>query len=61
MQWSLKQKGEELEQMEATFQTLIIMECACNDELLEARKELIHVSISFCMKIDIYFSGGYFW
>lgn len=60
MQWSLKQKEEDLEQMEATIQSLIVKERASNDELQGVREELINVSISLCVN-HIYCSGGYFW
>lgn len=33
MQWSLNQKGEDFEQMEATIQSLIVKQRAINDEL----------------------------
>lgn len=39
----LKDKEEDLEQMEALNQALIVKERQSNDELQEARKELINV------------------
>lgn len=42
----LREKEEEREHAEALTQTLIIKEHKSNDELQEARKELINVSIS---------------
>ena len=36
-QWSLKQKEEDLEQMEATIQSLIVKERASNDEARGSR------------------------
>lgn len=42
----LKEKEEELESMEALQQALVIKERKSNDELQEARKELISVSVS---------------
>lgn len=42
---NLKEKEEELEDLEALNQTLIIQERKSNDELVEARKELIAVSL----------------
>ena len=41
----LKEKEEELDDLEALTQTLIIKERKCNDELQEARKEMITVSL----------------
>lgn len=41
----LKEKEEELEDLEALTQTLVVKERKCNDELQDARKELITVSI----------------
>lgn len=44
IQKELKEKEEELEDLEALNQALIIKERLTNDELVEARKELISVS-----------------
>lgn len=41
----LKEKEEELEDLEALTQTLVVKERKCNDELQDARKELIAVSV----------------
>ena len=59
-QWSLKQKEDDLEHMEAIIHSLIVKERASNDELQVVRAELINVSISLCVNY-IYCSGGYFW
>ena len=48
-QWYLKQKGEDLEQMEAKIQNLTVKLRAINDELQVVQEELINVSISMCM------------
>lgn len=40
----LKVKEGEYEDLEALNQALIMMECKSNDELQEARKELVNVS-----------------
>lgn len=47
----LREKEDELEDLEALNQTLIVKERKSNDELQEARKELINVSFFF----NIYF------
>ena len=47
---SLREKEGELNDLEALNQTLIVRERKSNDELQEARKELINVS-SFCFSI----------
>lgn len=44
---NLKEKEEELDNLEAMNQTLIIKERKTNDELQEARKELIAVCVPF--------------
>lgn len=44
---SLKEKEEDLEDLEDLSQALIIKERKSNDELQEARKELVNVSRSF--------------
>ena len=49
MQWYLKQKGEDLEQMEATIQNLTVKLRTIKDELQVVQEELINVSISMCM------------
>jgi hypothetical protein len=41
----LKEKEEELKDMQDLQQTLIVTECKTNDELQDARKELISVRI----------------
>lgn len=43
---TLKDKEEELENEEALHQALVVKERKCNDELQEARKELINVCTS---------------
>lgn len=43
----LREKEGDLEDVEALNQTLIVRERKSNDELQEARKELINVSISY--------------
>lgn len=48
----LKEKEEELESMEALQQALVIKERKSNDELQEARKELISVSV--CLSTLMY-------
>ena len=48
MKQELDEKVDELEGLEDLNQTLIIKERQSNDELQEARKELIQVCISFC-------------
>ena len=48
----LKEKEEELEHMEALQQALVIKERKSNDELQEARKELISVSV--CLSTLMY-------
>lgn len=44
IQKELREKEGEYDDLEALNQTLIIKERKCNDELQEARKELISVS-----------------
>ena len=44
---TLKEKEEDLEDVEALHQALVVKERKCNDELQEARKELINVCTSF--------------
>ena len=46
----LMEKEEELEDLEQLTQALIVKERKCNDELQEARKELINVSCFFSPK-----------
>lgn len=61
---NLKQKKEELEYFDALNQTLIVKERKCNDELQEARKELITVNkhlllpffLTFVCKTIIWFN-----
>lgn len=50
----LREKEGELEDLEALNQTLIVKERKSNDELQEARKELISVSVSFVSVITYY-------
>lgn len=47
IQEELKDKEEDLEDLELTNQALIVKERKNNDELQEARKELINVSLSY--------------
>lgn len=46
-QKALQQKEEELEDVEALNQALVVQERKTNDELQEARKELVNVSNLF--------------
>lgn len=50
----LREKIQSLEDVEALYQTLIIKQRKSNDELQDARKELINVSIFF----QIHLKGG---
>lgn len=50
----LREKEGEYEDLDALNQTLIIKERKCNDELQEARKELISVSFVFLILITSY-------
>ena len=45
IQKELEEKEEELDGLEDLNQTLIVQERKCNDELQDARKELIKVSL----------------
>ena len=47
LQNDLVEKEVLIEELEALNQTLIVKGCKMNDELQEARKELIHVSVFF--------------
>ena len=49
----LREKEGELEDLEALNQTLIVKERKSNDELQEARKELISVSIYLSLLLHI--------
>lgn len=51
----LREKEGELEDLEALNQALIVKERKSNDELQEARKELISVSIYFFLFNTYYF------
>ena len=53
----LREKEGELDDLEALNQTLIIRERKSNDELQDARKELINVSICSSISLDIYSSS----
>ena len=53
----LREKEGELEDLEALNQTLIIKERKSNDDLQDARKELINVSISSSTSLATYFSS----
>lgn len=44
LQQQLEDKEEDHQHLEALCQALIVKECKTNDELQEARKELINVS-----------------
>ena len=54
IQEELKEKEEELESLEALNQTLVVKERKSNDELQEARKELISVRIVVNVIILLY-------
>lgn len=47
----LREKEGEFDHVESMNQALIINERKCNDELQEARKELIQVSFAFSLEI----------
>ena len=52
IQEDLKQKEEELEGLEALNQALVVKERKSNDELQDAWKELINVSVHFLILDD---------
>lgn len=55
----LREKEGESEDLEALNQTLIVKERKSNDELQDARKELINVSFSFPILLDSGNSGSF--
>ena len=52
---ALKDKEEDLEAMEALNQALIVKERRSNDELQQARKELINVSAYFIPTVKFFY------
>ncbi|CAN1338827.1 Protein INVOLVED IN DE NOVO 2 [Linum perenne] len=53
---NLKEKEDELDSVEALNQTLIVKERKSNDELQDARKELVNVSNIFVVSVVLIFS-----
>lgn len=54
MEEELKDRIEELEGMEDLSLTLIVKECETNEQLQEARKEMINVRASLLFVSDLY-------
>lgn len=55
----LDEKVDELHDMEILNQTLILRERVCNDEIQDARKELINVRLSLFLSLPPYIYTHY--